>query len=39
VVFLLFKNIDFLGGGYGYANRLGPIDLLVIAIGVAPRST
>jgi amino acid transporter len=35
VVFLLFKNIDFLGSGYGYASWLGPIDLLVIAIGIA----
>ncbi len=35
VVFLLFDNISFLGSGYGYANWLGPIDLLVIAVGVA----
>ncbi len=34
VVFLLFKNISFLGSGYSYANWLGPIDLLVIAIGI-----
>ncbi len=34
VVFLLFKNISFLGSGYGYANWLGPIDLLVVAIGI-----
>jgi amino acid transporter len=35
VVFLLFDNIDFLGSGYGYANWLGPIDLLVVALGIA----
>ena len=34
VVYLLFSNIDFLGSGYGYANWLGPIDLLVVAVGV-----
>jgi len=34
VVFLLFDNIKFLGSGYKYANWLGPIDLLVIGIGV-----
>src|ERR1700735_2134694 len=26
VVYLLFTNISFLGGGYNYANWLGPID-------------
>jgi amino acid transporter len=35
VVYLLFDNIDFLGSGYSYANWLGPIDLLVVAVGVA----
>jgi amino acid transporter len=35
VVFLLFKNISFLGSGYGYAKFLGPIDLLVVLIGIA----
>jgi hypothetical protein len=35
VVYLLFDNIHFLGSGYGYANWLGPIDLLVVAIGIA----
>ncbi|HEY1621416.1 MAG TPA: APC family permease [Streptosporangiaceae bacterium] len=35
VVYLLFKNILFLGSGYHYAVWLGPIDLLVVAIGVA----
>jgi amino acid transporter len=35
VVYLLFTNITFLGGGYGYANWLGPIDAVVVALGVA----
>jgi hypothetical protein len=35
VVYLLFKNIDFLGAGYGYAKLFGPIDAAVIAIGIA----
>jgi amino acid transporter len=35
VVYLLFSNIDFLGSGYGYAKWLGPIDLVVVLIGVA----
>ena len=34
VVWLLFDNISFLGGGYGYANLLGPIDLVVVLLGV-----
>jgi len=34
VVYLLFGNIKFLGSGYGYANWLGPIDLLVVAGGI-----
>jgi amino acid transporter len=34
VVYLLFKNILFLGSGYHYAVWLGPIDLLVALIGV-----
>ena len=34
VVYLLFTNIDFLGGGYSYANILGPIDAVVVALGV-----
>jgi amino acid transporter len=34
VVYLLFKNILFLGSGYHYAVWLGPIDLLVVLIGV-----
>ena len=35
VVYLLFKNITFLGGGYNYANWLGPIDGAVVVIGIA----
>jgi amino acid transporter len=35
VVYLLFDNIDFLGSGYGYAKLLGPIDLVVVVVGVA----
>jgi amino acid transporter len=35
VIFLLFKNILFLGSGYHYSVWLGPIDLLVILAGVA----
>jgi amino acid transporter len=34
VVYLLFTNISFLGGGYNYANWLGPIDAVVVAVGV-----
>jgi amino acid transporter len=34
VIFLLFKNLLFLGSGYHYAVWLGPIDLLVVLIGV-----
>ena len=35
VVYLLFKNITFRGGGYVYANWLGPIDGGVVVLGVA----
>jgi amino acid transporter len=35
VVYLLFKNISFLGGGFGYANLLGPIDGVVVVLGIA----
>ncbi len=35
VVYLLFKNLLFLGSGYHYSVWLGPIDLLVVLIGVA----
>jgi amino acid transporter len=34
VVYLLFTNITFLGGGYSYANILGPIDAVVVVLGV-----
>jgi amino acid transporter len=34
VVYLLFKNISFLGSGYGYAKWLGPIDLVVVLAGI-----
>jgi amino acid transporter len=34
VVYLLFTNISFLGGGYNYANWLGPIDAVVVLVGV-----
>jgi hypothetical protein len=34
VIYLLFKNILFLGSGYHYAVWLGPIDLLVVLLGV-----
>jgi amino acid transporter len=35
VVYLLFENISFLGGGYSYAKLLGPIDAAVVIIGIA----
>src|SRR5215470_15745023 len=34
VVYLLFTNIEFLGAGYNYANWLGPIDAVVVLVGV-----
>ena len=34
MVYLLFTNITFLGGGYGYANCLGPIDAVVVVLGM-----
>jgi len=34
VIFLLFKNLLFLGSGYHYAVWLGPIDLLVVLLGI-----
>ena len=34
VVYLLFTNITFLGGGYSYANILGPLDAVVVVLGV-----
>jgi amino acid transporter len=35
VVYLLFTNINFLGSGYSYAKWLGPVDLLVVVVGLA----
>lgn len=35
VLYLLFKNLSFLGSGYHYANYLGPIDVVVFVIGIA----
>lgn len=35
VVYLLFKNIEFLGSGFDYAKWLGPIDAAVFLIGLA----
>ena len=35
VLFLLFKNIEFLGSGYHWANYLGPIDAVIFALGIA----
>ena len=37
VVYLLFKNILFLGSGYSYAIWLGPIDLLVVPESASAR--
>jgi amino acid transporter len=35
VVYLLFKNLNFLGAGtYGYAKLFGPIDAAVVVIGI-----
>ena len=34
VLYLLFKNIKFLGSGFHYANYLGPIDLVVFLVGL-----
>ena len=35
VLYLLFKNLSFLGSGYHYANYLGPIDAGIFALGLA----
>ncbi|MGZ8696089.1 MAG: APC family permease [Gaiellaceae bacterium] len=35
VLALLFKNIEFIGSGYGYAKILGPIDAGVFLVGLA----
>lgn len=34
VVYLLFKNLSFLGSGFHYANYLGPIDAVVFLVGL-----
>lgn len=34
-MYLLFTSIGFLGAGYGYANRLGPVDAVVVIAGAA----
>ena len=34
VLVLLFQNISFIGGGLTFANWLGPIDVVIFALGV-----
>lgn len=34
VLFLLFQNLTFIGGGLGLANWLGPIDAVIFALGI-----
>jgi len=34
VLFLLFQNLTFIGGGLGFATWLGPIDLVIFAVGI-----
>jgi amino acid transporter len=34
VLYLLFANIDFIGGGLAFARWLGPIDLAIFALGI-----
>ena len=34
VLFLLFQNIDFIGGGLSFVRWLGPIDLAIFAVGI-----
>jgi amino acid transporter len=34
VLFLLFQNLSFIGGGLGLANWLGPIDAVIFALGI-----
>ena len=34
VLVLLFQNLSFIGGGLGLANWLGPVDLLIFAVGI-----
>jgi amino acid transporter len=38
VVFLCIQNMDFLGGGFRFANWIAPIDVAVIVIGLAAAS-
>jgi len=35
IVYLLFANIDFLGGGFAFANWILPIVIAVLVAGVA----
>ena len=35
VLILLFRNLGFIGGGYGYAGYLGPIDAGIFVLAVA----
>lgn len=35
VLYLLFTNLDFIGGGVSWANILGPIDAAVFVVGLA----
>jgi amino acid transporter len=35
VLYLLFANIDFVSSGLGFARWLGPIDLVIFAVGIA----
>jgi amino acid transporter len=34
VLYLLFQNLSFIGGGLGFATWLGPIDLVIFAVGI-----
>ena len=34
VLYLLFTNLDFVSGGLGFANWLGPIDAVIFALGI-----
>jgi amino acid transporter len=34
VLYLLFANIDFIGGGLQFARWLGPIDLVIFGLGI-----
>ena len=35
VLWLLFSNIDFLGGGLSFANHIWWIDALIVILGIA----